>query len=111
MLYDPKWTKEAETRADPLLLPISLPGLIAWLETQDPNASYDYGCKTGECMVHQYLRAAGHPWKTNPNNYWVAQGAIDRNGRVDPNQIAVGLPRTFGAALTRARKVLAERAD
>ena len=49
MLYDPKWDKP------------SLAGFRAWLERQDPKATFNYGnCHC--CAVGQYLESIGTSW-------------------------------------------------
>lgn len=85
MLYDPKWEANADTKP-------SLQGFIAWLEQQPADAIYDFTpCPT--CAIGQYLRASG---KTETD--------IGCRTYFDWNRhIAEPLPRTFGAALMRAR--------
>jgi hypothetical protein len=104
MLYDPKWAKQAETKADPF----TLESLIAWLEKQPANSTYPfYNCR-GECLFSQYLAHCG--FAKRPVDY-------DREGfrgwdilHNDPLRgIAETEPWTFGAALKRAR-ALADRA-
>src|SRR5580692_2560798 len=102
MLYDPKWEKPAETKADPF----SLATLIAWLERQSPDARYDYACN-GHCLLAQYFCAHGFqrvsvgPWslfdfvtyidhRLPPGFDDIAMGHGDRHNRSDY--------RTFGAA-------------
>lgn len=90
MLYDPKW--EQKTKADPF----SLVSLIAWLQKQNPNAHYDY-CIPQECLIGQWLKSSG-----------IAECGLKSHqvqrlfgGRGD--DIVIPHPRTFGAALERAR--------
>ena len=94
--------------------PFSLPALIAWLETMPAAKPYDFNCY-GECMLAQWLisidpksRSAGtfdgyeyivHGEKVKLRQYrHIAYGDI----RGDDS-------RTFGAALTRARKALSDQ--
>lgn len=96
MLYDPKWEQQTETGVP------SLPGLIAWLETKDPAARYQWARCDGTCLIHQYLTSIGAELTDGTHddcNYFRAQGGY-------PSGIAVKSPRTFGAALERAREVL-----
>ncbi len=51
MLYDRRW--DAKTREP------SLAGFIAWLETKDPKARYDYMNCDGLCPVDQYFVSIG----------------------------------------------------
>lgn len=77
----------------------SLPGLIAWLETQDPQQRYEYENCEGRCLIGQYLAARGVPWG------WRSYDAfVDADARM---RIANRRPMTFGAALSRARQLLA----
>lgn len=104
MLYDPKWEKQTETRADPL----QLGTLIAWLEKQPGETAYDYGCNGG-CLLALYFQAHGFTGAMmgSVTFWWVDKGQqtpiLDLpNGF---NVIARQHPRTFGAALERARAV------
>jgi hypothetical protein len=51
MLFDPKWEAKVE--------PLSLAGLIAWLETKPPKGRYYYidNCR---CLIGQFLAALGY---------------------------------------------------
>lgn len=108
MLFDPKW--EAGTKADPL----SLAGLIAWLEKQPADRSYNYDC-TGSCLIAQYLTAQGFAiYSVGPFDFYFGEAP---NLQMHPlpadfNSIALAsrnmfggasLAMTFGAALDRAR--------
>jgi hypothetical protein len=92
----------------------SLEGLIAWLEKQRP----DIGCRyeyAGECLIGQYI--AGHGGTlvcpgAKMGFYRLADGrklSIDLAGHPF-HLVARDRPNTFGAALTRARQLLASRA-
>lgn len=91
MLYDPKW--EQKTAADPL----SLESLIAWLEKQPASATYDYRVLDA-CLIAQWSGRCLLSFEVNAlfggNGSWIAQGEPGANW-------------TFGAALKRARAVLA----
>jgi len=50
MLYDPKW---AGKKVKP-----TLAGIIAWLETKNPNEVYNYTMQYG-CAAAQYLQHIG----------------------------------------------------
>ncbi len=105
MLYDKRWDR-TETKPDVF----SLESLIAWLETKNPTAKYDY-CDPLNCLLCQYFRASG--LKVNS----VALNFLWRNGssRGQPfPEILMHVSSgpedaeywTFGAALKRARAVL-----
>lgn len=52
MLYNKKWDSQAKP-VEP-----SLKGIIAWLETKDPNEEFTYESST-TCAMAQYLQAIG----------------------------------------------------
>lgn len=105
MLYDPKWEVKTDSP--------SLSGLIAWLEKQPPNKSYNWSDCEGHCLIGQYWGSIGISF---------GEGCLmELNGQdlygqlVCPNGsdgIAITRPHTFGAALERARaaQALAEEA-
>jgi hypothetical protein len=102
MLYDPKWDKLAETKADPY----TLDGLIGWLEKQPSHLIYCY-TSVGSCLLAQFFRAQGYT-QINLNPYWFWHGP-DSTKQEYPaafNEIALGEPRTYGSALERARAAL-----
>jgi hypothetical protein len=94
MLYDKRWDK-TEVKADPF----SLESLIAWLEKQPTNVAYDWDDCDGGCLIGLYGNAIGigERWKQFHSNLFES----------DRLYIASRAPHTFGAALDRARKVLA----
>lgn len=99
MLYDKRWDKQI--KADPL----TIESLIAWLEKRDPKATYRYEDCEGGCLYGQYMAAMGFPWLEacgKSNN--TAIGAFESQVYYD---VASEKPRTFGAALERARKLAA----
>jgi hypothetical protein len=75
MLYDPKWDVP------------SVAGFRAWLERQDPDATFNYS-DCNYCAVAQYLASVGTSWcatrgslVSELNNFavaaWVAAGRRD----------------------------------
>lgn len=101
MLYDPKWEKQAETKADPL----SLEALIAWLEKQPASIEYDY-TDPRDCLLCRYFKAHGY---SNPA---ISGAEMDHDGghtyfpdifRKIANDSLDG--ENYGAALKRARKL------
>lgn len=94
MLYNPEWTKPD---------PLSLPALIAWLETQAPETAYDYYDCGGGCLIMQYLTAVGIEWRDG--GYGRCLGGQTSDLR---HEIAGTRPFTFGAALARAKALFAE---
>lgn len=90
MLYNPKWSTTP-----------SLDGFIAWLETKDPDETYNYLNCDGECVIGRYLGSLGIAWTnmvTMKTNFYLS---VDR--------IASEFPHTFGAALRRALAYKASR--
>jgi hypothetical protein len=98
MLYNKNW--DVKTKKDLF----TIEALIEWLETKDPNASYDY-CKSNECLGFQYLVCAGVP---------VDKADVGFGGRLDdfiPGLHEISIARyddsdnrwSYGSALERAR--------
>jgi hypothetical protein len=102
MLYDKRWDK-SEVKADPF----SLESLIAWLEKQPATKRYDWENCDGGCLIGLYGQAHGISWDAMQR---VDDGGDSPYSKLTPGGIAFRYPRTFGAALKRARKALAERA-
>lgn len=91
MLYNPKWSKP------------SLGGFITWLSQQDPDTEYVYeNCDT--CAIGRYLKSIGTSYS---DQLWPPSGAMFGIIREWNMNITFPFPRTFGAALKRARKALA----
>lgn len=101
MLYDKRWDKQLEIRPDPL----SLAGLIAWLETQPADKKYNWSDCEGGCLIDQYGTAVGHLHiGASGIKLHKIFGKGDGYGKVCSN---LSEPTTFGAALERARKLAA----
>ena len=88
--------------------PLSLTGLIDWLQKQPRNMGYFYGQSAG-CMLFQYLRAAGFSCLNVGEDFFDhnSRGHLDFDRTSLPphfNEIAIGHPQTFGWALKRARQ-------
>lgn len=101
MLYDPKW--EIETRP-------SLEGLIAWLETKDPNEAYVWKNCDGDCLIGQYWNSLGISMAVG--SYMQVNGQFLYDSLTSPNGddgIAITQPHTFGGALERACAALIRR--
>ena len=100
MLYDPQWGQKHD--------PFSLPGLIAWLERQDPLKEYCYS-STGECLLARYFRERGFAKVIMAASYFYHFPRSQSRYETVPlpphfNDIAKGKLRTYGAALARARE-------
>ena len=101
MLYHPKW---AETKADPF----ELSTLIAWLEKQPTEKTYCF-MDNGGCLLAQYFTEQGFK-EVSMGGTHIVHGPNRGDYQDLPphmSSIAVGNPRTFGAALKRARSALA----
>jgi hypothetical protein len=99
MLWDPSRDKKVEVD------PLSLPALIAWLETKPAGETYRYG-RPSTCLAAQYNRSIGRQYET----VWTPFPP-DRRASFDYclEWIAGVCDRTFGDALRVAREFLAER--
>jgi len=85
---------------------MSMEGLVNWLEQQPASRKYEY-YDHRNCLVAQYLKAHGYEdpfvysmgrWQDNKGMDWSFPGEFDG--------IAADCPRTFGAALKRAKALL-----
>jgi hypothetical protein len=80
--------------------------LVDWLETKPANETYSY-FEHRSCLVAQYLTDKGYD-----NVFAYSMGHFDHGGATDArfpmvfDDIAAAEPRTFGAALKRAKKAL-----
>lgn len=99
MLFDPKWLK-----TEP-----SLAGLIAWLETKNPNETYVWH-DSNNCLIAQYGKSIG--WSPMRMSTEAVEGDITsapyHQISTANGQLALEQPYTFGAALARAKKALQE---
>jgi hypothetical protein len=105
MLYNEQWdknVKEPEVKADPF----KLKTLIAWLETQNPEQTYDYYAPH-KCLLAQYFNSVD-------DDRWLVGGGFVHNISTETshrmprgfNGIAHGRAsrdNTFGKALARAQ--------
>lgn len=101
----PRDLTDLEARVKPEVF--SLAGLITWLETQPPKKTYCY-MDSGACLLHQYFTAMGVPVAGVGGHHWRDRGGNlhpFEDGTADFNSVSVLEPRTFGAALKRARKL------
>lgn len=91
--------REGEVRADPF----SPATLIAWLERQPADSTYDYENTCGACLFGQYMAFHGIPWSL------AEYGSFPFDWRCEIAHPGMGPHRisTFGDALKRARKFLA----
>jgi hypothetical protein len=88
----------------------SLEGFIQWAETKPAEGRYEWAVTSdcrGGCLIHQYLRDNGkHPcWDYKRMS---CLGATPGGHSFDVD-VAMEYPRTYGAALDRARALLASR--
>ena len=91
----------------------SLRGLIAWLETQDPATTYKF-IEPDKCLLAKYTMAVGGKCDWLHSEYVVGharQGVCTGELGVLRGVVQAVLPAdlTYGAALNRAREILASR--
>lgn len=96
MLYDPKWEQKTD--------PQSLEALTSWLEQQPADKTYCY-TDQGRCLAAQYHRHISVEYQPEIVFFTASKS--------DPFEyiiewIGVKHPRTFGAALERARAIAAQ---
>lgn len=98
MLYNANWNK-------PRPNPKSMAAVVQWLETKNPEQEYDY-CDSGECLAAQYNDSIGREYDL----HWALGkgffGSFSRRFNTFDyrlENVACDYPRTFGAALERAR--------
>ena len=85
MLFDPKkWDKIRPNRA----------GLIRFLETKNPDCEYDYLANNGDCLIGEFFASLGKRW---------GPFTIFTPSYIRLDRFAREKPRTYGAALERAR--------
>jgi hypothetical protein len=92
--------------------PFTLESLVAWLEMMPGDSVYCFQ-SNGNCLLAQYFIAHGFRYvNMGPAQFFHGQSEPNEKASDLPpgfNNIAVGHPRTFGAALTRARAALASQ--
>jgi hypothetical protein len=101
MLFDPKWDK-AETKADPY----KLQSLISWLEMKPATGEYNWRDVDG-CLLCQYLQEVTGAVRPAVENGGFGSWTITDWGDGGYFGICGVEPHTFGAALSRARALLA----
>lgn len=114
MPYDKRWDAKVEPKRKTRIgqwwsnrqrhKTMTLSGLIAWLDTKQPNEGYNYS-DINDCLLSQYFRSRGYigafcaPGSMSAFGIFVTRrvpSALDR--------VAIVRPWTFGAALERARQ-------
>lgn len=104
MLFDPKWEQKTETKP-------TFEGFVQWLEMQPARKRYVWGdCQS--CAIAQYIRGFGIESINDVpyEKYNELEGGFgDKDTEDGLGTVAISKPHTFGAALARARAVLASR--
>jgi len=105
MLHDPKWDPESATKYDPA----QLGPYTAWLEKQPAHEAYCYSSNE-DCPTARYFTALGY------SEVEVVPGLVSYVGGETKlpywfDVIACNGPRTYGAALDRARALAKAAAD
>lgn len=83
----------------------ALPTFIAWLEKHLREQTYDWKNCKGECLISLYMVDHGIPWNSSEDGHSYSKFVCRTEG--DWQIIASCQPWTFGAALSRARVLLA----
>jgi hypothetical protein len=76
----------------------SISGLIAWLETQNPEGKYNWW-RQDSCLIAHYADAVGADYYELHSYFFATTKVLDN--------VAYPEPWTFGEALARARKIKA----
>lgn len=103
MLYNKNWDAKTVTSD-----PFTLESLIAWLEKQPADQGYEWHNCDGGCLIGLYGAYHGFSWRQMID----CPGGDPENtpyAKLTPGGLAAAHPRTFGAALIRARAALAAR--
>ncbi len=100
MLFNPNWKKEQKYDVH------SIESLIQWLKGKDPAEYYCYTNNRG-CLLAQYYKAKGFK-RVGVDAHSLCHGFFNRTRLPDGfDFIALEHPRSFGAALQRAREYAA----
>ena len=101
MLHNPNWDKPKPV---PMTDPMSLDDLIAWLETKDPNQSYQFA-DANNCLLAQWVKhldpEAIHVLRHD--NSYVYQVHGKKVDFQSPIFARVAAHRSFGEALFDAK--------
>lgn len=101
MLYNKNWNK-----AVPTTDPMSMDGLIAWLETKPPDEFYQY-TDSSKCLLGQWVKHLDCTARNmaEPMNSFVYQvhGQVVNFKHTPFNYVASNQGSTFGGALRVAR--------
>lgn len=110
MLYDTRWDQSPSHTAKALKQSPFLSGLIAWLDGQEPEKEYCYH-SSGSCLMAQYYQSLGYANALAGGDFiYLDQHSIKQTKFPSAfADIAANYPRTFGAALLRARAVMKEQ--
>lgn len=93
------WKQDTEAKPDVF----SLEGLIAWLERQPQETSYDFS-EASTCLLTRWHSEFGSGLEESGLSY--TSGICVLSGWA--SEVAAISPWTYGAALSRARALLAE---
>jgi hypothetical protein len=86
---------------------MSTESLVAWLETMPADGTYEFSNTRTPCLQAQYFEAMGTPTRLLGNTSVMFRDGIRRGPISKAFQVtAFNHPRTFGAALERAKTFL-----
>lgn len=95
MLYNQSTGKQRE---------VSAADFIAWLESHDPNETYDFANNTGHCLIGQYNATHGLKWFKG--HYRESMDLIFGCYHTPQSRVLAAQPQTFGGALKRTKEYL-----
>lgn len=102
MLYNPDW--KTPTRPTK----VSAKDFVGWLETHDPEKTYDFKDNMGYCLIGQYMATKGLRWGEGEYQPTIAKifgTGFSWVGLSLPEwKVLSAQPQTFGAALRRTKK-------
>jgi len=86
----------------------SVPGLIVWLEGQDPETEYNY-VDSDDCLLCRYFRARGvslRDYEPMGSVDWSDKDGYDHDLPEELDNISVSGEHNYGAALARAKEMV-----
>ena len=84
---------------------LSIENYIDWLDQQPPEDEYIYDDTRG-CLNYKFLSSMGHSLKFVTVHYWMDETCEMRSMPEHMIEVPVGHPRTYGAALERAKEYI-----
>lgn len=89
--------------------PMSLEGLRDWLKTKPSGGEYPWHDITG-CLMCQYFDHIGVKYLAVCRHHWLGNDGVEHMTPPGFAEVAATFPHTYGAAIARAEKLIAEGA-